>query len=370
MSKGDEPDASANGAGVGKKNNKERRGSGGDPAQRRVRFAALDLGTNNCRLLIAAPHGKKLRIVDAFSRIVRLGEGLSANGVLSDAAMDRTLEALKVCAQKIEQRGATHIRGIATQACRSAANRDVFMNRIKEETGLAFDIITAEEEARLAVAGCSELLDPQARAALIFDIGGGSTELSWMRRKRDGAFETAAWTSMPFGVVSLAEQHNGSDLTEEAYRSAVSDVRAALEAFGDPAELRSHFHDDAAHFLGTSGTVTSIAGVHLELPRYRRDKVDGLWLTFDEAAAVTGKLKAMSLGERADEPCIGPERADLVLCGCAILEALIEVWPATRVRVADRGLREGVLSDLAAEAKREQRRRRRQRRKKKSRAND
>lgn len=361
MSEGDKPGASAAGAAKRKNTNSTRRSSAGNAARRRLRFAALDLGTNNCRLLIAAPHGKKLRIVDAFSRIVRLGEGLSANGVLSDAAMDRTIDALKICAQKIDQRGATHIRCIATQACRSAANSDAFLECIQQETGLAFDIITPEEEARLAVSGCSELIDPQARAALIFDIGGGSTELSWMRRKRDGAFEPAAWTSMPFGVVSLAEKHNGRDLTEEAYQRAVSDVRATLDAFGDPAGLRDFFHADGAHFLGTSGTVTSIAGVHLELRRYRRDKVDGLWLTIDEAGAVTDRLKAMSLGQRAEEPCIGAERADLVLCGCAILDALAQEWPTKRIRVADRGLREGVLADLAAQAKREERRRRRRR---------
>ena len=361
MSEGDKPGASAAGAARTKPATRARRGSARTSARRRLRFAALDLGTNNCRLLIAAPQGKTLRIVDAFSRIVRLGEGLSSNGVLSDAAMERTIDALKVCAQKIEQRSVTHIRCIATQACRSAANSDAFMDRIRLETGLAFDIITPEEEAQLSVAGCAELIDRQARAALIFDIGGGSTELSWMRRKRDGVFEPAAWTSMPYGVVSLAEKYNGRDLTEDAYQRAVSDVRATLQAFGDPADLSEFFHTDGAHFLGTSGTVTSIAGVHLELRRYRRNKVDGLWLTIDEAGAVTDKLKAMSLAERAEEPCIGPERADLVLCGCAILDALAQEWPAKRIRVADRGLREGVLADLAAEAKREERRRRRRR---------
>ncbi len=363
MSEGDKPGASDAGAKSKQNTQGARHKSTENSMRKRLRFAALDLGTNNCRLLIAAPQGKKLRIVDAFSRIVRLGEGLSSNGVLSDAAMKRTIDALKVCAQKIEQRQATHIRCIATQACRSAANRDIFMERIREETGLAFDIITTEEEARLAVAGCAELIDPEAHAALIFDIGGGSTELSWMRRNHDGAFELAAWTSMPLGVVSLAEKHDGRNLTEEAYQRAVADVRATLSAFGDPAGLSDFFHEDGAHFLGTSGTVTSIAGVHLELPRYRRNKVDGLWLTIAEAAAVTDKLKAMSLKERADEPCIGPERADLVLCGCAILDALAQEWPTTRIRVADRGLREGVLADLAAQAKREDRQRRRRRKK-------
>lgn len=324
----------------------------------RLRFAALDLGTNNCRLLIAAPNGRELRIVDAFSRIVRLGEGVASSGVLSDAAMVRTLDALKVCARKMAQRGVTHSRCIATQACRSAKNGASFLEHVEKETGLKFDIISTQEEAKLAVAGCAELIDAEARAALIFDIGGGSTELSWMKRAENGTFELAAWTSIPYGVVNLSEKYDGRALKQNAYDNAVEEVRAALNAFGDPAGLRGLFDNGDAHLLGTSGTVTSIAGVHLELTRYRRDKVDGMWLTIDQANAVTARLHAMSLSERANEPCIGPDRADLVVCGCAILDALIRDWPVNRIRVADRGLREGILADLAKKARKSRRRRR------------
>lgn len=329
---------------------------------RRERYAALDLGTNNCRLLIAAPQGRDFRIVDAFSRIVRLGEGLTAAGALSEAAMGRALDALRVCASKVQQRGVTHIRCIATQACRSASNGQTFLQTVERETGLFFDVITPEEEARLAVAGCADLLDVACEAALIFDIGGGSTELSWLKRRDDGeGFDVAAWMSIPVGVVSLSERWGGHDLTEGAYEKAIAEVRAALAEFGDPAGVRAHFGADGAHLLGTSGTVTSIAGVHLELPRYRRDKVDGLWLSVDEARIVSGNLLAMTVEERARQPCIGRERADLVVCGCAILEALIREWPVSRIRVADRGLREGLLAELAQQARRERKRRRRRR---------
>ncbi len=315
-----------------------------------VRLAALDLGTNNCRLLIASPHRRGFRIVDAFSRIVRLGEGLSQSGVLSDAAMDRTIAALKVCADKIDRRGVTHMRCIATQACRGANNGTEFLNRVTQETGLKFDIITTEEEARLSVAGCADLLDEDVEAGLVFDIGGGSTELSWVRR-RAGGTEITAWTSLPFGVVSIAEKWGGHEMSAETYAAVVEDVRKSVAEIGDPASLKDVFENDKAHLLGTSGTVTSIAGVHLELARYRRDRVDGLWLTIDDAKAVTSKLCAMSFPERAAEPCIGEERADLVVSGCAILEALQAEWPARRIRVADRGLREGVLADLARQAR-------------------
>ncbi|WP_428409068.1 Ppx/GppA phosphatase family protein [Hyphococcus sp.] len=322
--------------------------SSGGGRRRTVRLAALDLGTNNCRLLIASPRGRDFRIVDAFSRIVRLGEGLSQSGVLSEAAMERTLGALKVCAEKIERRGVTHMRCIATQACRGAQNGPAFLETVSRETGLSFDIITTEEEARLAVAGCADLLDEAV--GLVFDIGGGSTELSWVRR-REGGVEIAAWTSLPFGVVSIAEKWGGREMSAETYAAVVGEVRAVIAQIGDPAGMKDIFEKDGAHLLGTSGTVTSIAGVHLGLARYRRDKVDGIWLTIDDAKAVTAKLNAMSFLERASEPCIGEERADLVVSGCAILEALQAEWPATRIRVADRGLREGMLADLAQQAR-------------------
>lgn len=327
-----------------------------------ARFAALDLGTNNCRLLVAAPRGRELRIIDAFSRIVRLGEGLSANGALAPAAMERAVDALKVCAEKVERRGVTRMRCIATQACRAAANGPEFLVRVEEETGLSFEIIPPAEEARLAVAGCADLLDPEASAGLIFDIGGGSTEMSWVRPPENGGLpEIAAWHSMPIGVVTLSERWGGREVDPATYEKIVESVREEIRAFGDPAGLRQEFVSDSAHLLGTSGTITSIAGVHLGLPRYRRDLVDGLWLAREDTRAVTEKLIAMAFDERANEPSIGLERADLVVCGCAILEALLREWPASRIRVGDRGLREGVLAELIAENRRRRRRRRRHR---------
>ena len=329
------------------------------------RYAAIDLGTNNCRLLIAAPRGRELRIVDAYSCIVRLGEGLSATGRLSGPAIERAIEALKTCAQKISRREATHVRCIATQACRGASNGPAFLERVAAETGLAFDIITPEEEARLAVQGCADLLDPDSKAGLVFDIGGGSVELSWVRPgAKDGAgdaVDMAVSVSLPFGVVSLAEEWGGRALSEATYSKLKDKIRAEIAGVGDPAGMRDLFAAGEAHYLGTSGTITSVAGVHLGLKQYRRDHVDGLWLSAGEVRAVARRLQQMSFEERAGEPCIGRARADLVVCGCAILEALLMEWPADRVRVADRGLREGVLADLAVQAKRERRRRSRRR---------
>jgi exopolyphosphatase/guanosine-5'-triphosphate,3'-diphosphate pyrophosphatase len=328
-------------------------------------FAALDLGTNNCRLLIATPTARGFRIVDAYSRIVRLGEGLSQSGRLSEAAMERALAALRVCADKVRRHQPVRLRAIATQACRSAENGAEFLAQVQARTGIALDVISPREEARLSVAGCSNLIDQGSDAALVLDVGGGSTELAWLDL-RDWRGERsppiAAWLSIPIGVVTLAERFPEDDGASEAwFAQMVEAIRAPLAAFAPPAPLRTLFETGRSHLIGTSGAITSLAGLHLGLPRYDRSKVDGLWMTRGDCEAVRGRLSALSPAERAAQACIGPDRADLVLAGAAILEAVQAVWPCERVRVADRGLREGVLLSLINERRRRGRRRRRPR---------
>jgi exopolyphosphatase / guanosine-5'-triphosphate,3'-diphosphate pyrophosphatase len=319
-------------------------------------YAALDLGTNNCRLLVARPHHDRtrhgadgLRIVDAFSRIVRLGERLQQTGQLGEAAIIRTLDALAVCRAKMEQRGVTRARLIATEACRMAANGDEFLDRVHDALGLELEIIDRETEARLAALGCAALADSQAEGVLIFDIGGGSSELVWFdpTRRRAGAAEQVdvrLWTSLQIGVVSLAEQFGGVDVSSETYDAMVSHVARSLETFLSRA--MGERHCSRFHLLGTSGTVTTVAGVHLNLARYDRRRVDGLWMSAGDVSATIGRLRRMSYAERAAHGCIGPARADLVLAGCAILEAIRRAFPARRLRIADRGLREGILIEL------------------------
>jgi exopolyphosphatase/guanosine-5'-triphosphate,3'-diphosphate pyrophosphatase len=326
-------------------------------------FAALDLGTNNCRLLIAAPTARGFRIVDAYSRIVRLGEGLSQSGRLSEAAMERALAALRVCADKVRRHEPVRLRAIATQACRMAENGVEFLASVKARTGIDLDIISPREEARLSVAGCANLIDPEAEAALVLDVGGGSTELAWVDlrggQRGTGAPPIAAWLSIPIGVVTLAERFPEGDGAGEAWFAAmVEAVAAPLAAFEAAEPLRGVFEAGRTHLVGTSGAITSLAGLHLGLPRYDRSKVDGLWMTRGECEAVRARLAALTTRERAAQPCIGPDRADLVLAGAAILEAVQAVWPCQRVRVADRGLREGVLLSMMSQRRRRGRRRR------------
>jgi exopolyphosphatase/guanosine-5'-triphosphate,3'-diphosphate pyrophosphatase len=307
-------------------------------------YAALDLGTNNCRLLIARPSHGGFRVIDAFSRIVRLGEGLSHSGRLSETAIERTMEALKVCRDKMRTRGVTRARLVATEACRAASNGTQFLREVRDRLGLHLEIVDRETEAYLAAAGCGELIDESAEATVLFDIGGGSSEIVWMTRGPDGARRVAAWESLRLGVVSLAETFGGDDVTPEIFEAMIARVDGALEPFA--ARVAEMTRCERFHLLGTSGTVTTLAGVHLDLPRYDRRAIDGLWLTRAEIDAAVARLRAMSYAERAANGCIGVERADLVLAGCAILEAIRGRFPAERIRIADRGLREGILSQM------------------------
>ena len=323
-------------------------------------YAALDLGTNNCRLLMATPSGRGFRIVEAFSRIVRLGEGLSKTGRLDPAAMDRTLAALTACAEKIARRGAAPVRAVATQACRQAANGAEFIAEAERRTGLTLQIISPREEARLSVVGCLNLIDHEAAAALVVDVGGGSTELSWVDL-RDGALRRRgdrlaldrlpirAWVSIPIGVVTLAERFPEPDPASQSwFRAMVEHMKGEIGRFRHAEHLRPVFASGRAHLIGTSGAITSLAGLHLGLRRYDRTRVDGLWLSHGDCMSAAERLMLLTPGARAAEPCIGPDRADLVLAGAAILQAVQELWPCERVRVADRGLREGILLTLMA----------------------
>jgi exopolyphosphatase/guanosine-5'-triphosphate,3'-diphosphate pyrophosphatase len=311
-------------------------------------YAALDLGTNNCRLLIACPAGDGFRVVDSFSRIIRLGEGISATGCISEAAAERAIAALSVCRDKIHSRKARRLRLIATEACRAAANAEGFRERVAIETGIRLEVIDRETEAALAVIGCSPLIDQAGRGAILFDIGGGSTELVRIEREPgepDARPRIRAWMSIPLGVVKLAEHFGGRDVTAHSYALMVQEVARHVAPFA--AEHGAELRD--IHLLGTSGTVTTLAGLHLDLPRYDRRRIDGIWMSDADITATIARLLGMSYRERVNNNCISIERADLVLAGCAILDAIRQAFPLPRLRVADRGLREGMLVEMMRE---------------------
>lgn len=297
-------------------------------------------------MLVAHPDAQEFSVVDSFSRITRLGEGLSGSGHLSKAAMDRTIEALKCCADKMDRCGVTHSRHVATEACRRADNCDEFIARATEETGIALEIISADEEAGLALKGCKSLLNLDVPYAVIFDIGGGSTEVLFVEINDTQDMNILGCISMPLGVVTVAEDCGGGDLCERTYEEVAVRVARMLHPFEQAHGISDRIQAGEAQMLGTSGTVTTLGGIHLGLPRYDRTAVDGITLDFETLSGHSRALCQMSLQERAAEPCIGWQRADLVLGGCAILEAICRLWPVGQLRVADRGLREGMLMDM------------------------
>jgi exopolyphosphatase/guanosine-5'-triphosphate,3'-diphosphate pyrophosphatase len=315
-------------------------------------YGALDLGTNNCRLLMAVPQGDGFQVIDAFSRMTRLGEGLAASGQLAPHAIERTVAALKLCANKLNRRNTRRVRAVATEACRRAANYRDFIERVLDETGLELEIITPREEACLAMEGCAPLLDPEPAAAIVFDIGGGSTELVHVALQAEGSLEVLAIESLPLGVVTLAEEAQSELDCVDGYGRIVAEAAEKLRCFDRDGALGALARSGGLQMLGTSGTVTTLGGIHLNLERYDRSKVDGLTMGFDAVHAISDKLLKATHAERCAHSCVGPERADLVMAGCAILAAICQLWPVGTLRVADRGVREGILlSMMRADAK-------------------
>lgn len=342
----------------------------GQPSSQRGKplYAAVDLGTNNCRLLVAEPRGQSFRVVDSYSQIARLGEGLQESGRLSDAAVERAMSALHAIRNKLRAHGVGRVRCIATEACRKASNGEEFIRRVQQETGLTFKVIGAKEEARLATIGCYDLIEPQVKSVLVVDVGGGSTELSHVDASaiRDGGLAGILrqapiidWTSLKLGVVTLSESFDLSN-EDAAWPLMLERARAAVRAWPALDRVAQRLAADEGYLIGTSGTVTCLAGVHLNLDRYRRDKVDGSWLSRDDGRTTMERLRVLGVSGRARLPTIGEERAPLMLAGCAIMEAVWEVFDAHRLRVADRGLREGVLLSMM-HGQRPQRRRRNKR---------
>lgn len=352
----------------------DKKDRGGPPRRVQVRsansrplYAAVDLGTNNCRLLVAEPRGQTFRVVDSHSQIARLGEGLHDTGRLSDAAIERALDALHAIRRKLRHHGVGRVRCIATEACRKAENGAEFIQRVHSETGLTFKVIGAKEEARLATIGCHDLLTPPAKSVLVVDIGGGSTELSLLDAEATrgnglkGMLNRAPiidWTSLKMGVVTMSDAFREHD-EAAAWPMMLERARQIVSDWPTLKDVQSRLSADEGYLIGTSGTVTCLAGVHLKLDRYRRDKVDGAWMSRDEGAATIDLLRELGVTGRARLPTIGQERAPLMLAGCSIMHAIWEAFDGTRLRVADRGLREGLLlSMMYGQPKNRNRRRR------------
>jgi exopolyphosphatase/guanosine-5'-triphosphate,3'-diphosphate pyrophosphatase len=326
-------------------------------SQQRTVIAAIDLGTTSCRLLVARPEGTSFRVIDSFSRVVRLGEGIQTHNRLQPGAINRTFEALKICRDKISKNYVNKMRAVTTEACRRAENSAELLDCARRDLNINIEVITPLEEARLALSGCAAILDPKIPYAVAFDIGGGSTEIIWLKlmpSSQDQCFgiptvEVIDCASLPFGVVTLSEIYGSHFGDFGIYQELRKKVANEVQNFSIKNNIQTHIQNGQVQMAGTSGTITTIGAVHLNLPKYDRRFIDGLFLHLKDIHRVSGQLLAMTHLERAQSSCIGPGRADLVLMGTAILEGICDVWALPHLRVADRGVREGILIDLLKE---------------------
>ena len=316
-----------------------------EPTHAAPLFAALDLGTNNIRMLLAIPAPDGFRVVDSFNRIVRLGEGVETTGQLSGTAMARAIEAVQACAARLGRRPLAGLRAVATEACRRAGNGAAFLQTARAETGIRFELITAEDEAALAVESCAPLLG-QHPNALLFDIGGGSTEIAWLRTAPGTDPAVLAVESLPLGVATLWDRHGPAVFTVAGFTAIAGDVAARLTSFDRRHRIAEAVAAGQVQMLGTSGTVTTLAGVALGLTRYRRPLVDGVTLPAAAAARAIALLRALDRPGLERHACVGPDRVEFVLPGCAIFAGIRALWPTPSITVADRGLREGMLLRL------------------------
>ena len=310
-------------------------------------IAALDLGSNNCRLLIARPGKNGFKVVDGFSKIVRLGEGVSFSRELSSSSMERTMKALSVCAELIVKNDVKYGRYVATEACRASINGEKFLSRVEEEIGITLEIIPSLEEAELTLIGCRAFFDNTSPYALMFDVGGGSTEISWVRLGSNVNPKIIDSISLPYGVVNLTETYGTPEISSNQYEILVRSIKKSIEPFDKKHSIKAMVKAGKVSMLGTAGTVTTIAAVQMGLKLYDRKLIDGSWLEFSSIRNVCGNLVNSNFEKRASYPCIGKNRAELVVAGCGILEAICETWPIGRLRVVDRGVREGILTKLS-----------------------
>lgn len=310
-------------------------------------YAAIDLGTNSCRLVIATPTKNAFKVVETFSRITRLGEGIIKENKLGNDAVKRTIRALKICSGVVSEYAPIYKqRFVATAACRRATNCKEFIAEVKRQTGLALEVISSQEESRLAVVGCMPLLKKHIKRTLVFDIGGGSTEISLARIANSGKTFIEGYISLPYGVVTISEAFPNKDMTSLAYNTIIDRTHKLLEHFEEKYKIMESVANNDIQVIGTSGTVTVLGAVRLNLKKYNRSAVDGIILTINDIKNAINKINRMGDDGRKVHPCIGPQKADLTIAGCAIIEAICSFWPISEISVADRGIREGLLLDM------------------------
>lgn len=302
------------------------------------RVAAVDCGTNSIRLLIAEvdEDGRALTDIERTMQIVRLGEGVDATGRLSDAALQRTFAACDVYGALIEQHGVQRVRFVATSATRDAANRDVFVDGVRARLGVEPEVISGTEEAALSFTGATlDAVDPGPY--LVVDIGGGSTEFVY------GQDAPELSTSVDIGCVRMTERHLHDDPpTAEQIAAATADIDAAIGRAGQVLAAAR-----GATLLGLAGSVTTVAGIALDLPAYDPVVLHRSRISADAVAEVSARLLRQTRAERAALPVMHPGRVDVIGAGALILARVVAATGATEVVVSERDILDGIARSLA-----------------------
>lgn len=307
-------------------------------------FAAIDLGSRNCRTIVGCQSkAGAFEYIETYSKSVSLADGVAASKKLSRKSMDRTIEALAFCSKVLSRYAGLTYLAVATDAMRRAENASVFIKRVKRELGLIISIITPQEEAYYAALGCIEVLSLETEIFVVFDIGGGSSEIALCRQKSDKDIELIDSLSIPYGVINLLESKD--HLTFSGYSNLVQKIsdlsRDFLNQYATTLDFVNNFQ-----CIGTSGTTTTVAALNMNLRFYDREKINDSILQFSEILKTVHYVQSLSEDERKLHPYISQSNEDLVLGGLTILEGIVRGLPASTITVTDRGVRDGVVYAL------------------------
>ena len=286
-----------------------------------MRVGAIDCGTNSIRLLVADVDGPQLDEVVREMTVVRLGEGVDRTGAFSQAALDRTFAACDAYAATIEGLGVERLRFVATSASRDVSNREAFIDGVRARLGIAPEVISGAEEARLSFRGAVEGLpaDRIVMPTLVVDIGGGSTEFVLGDRHDDGAIAVEAAVSVNIGCVRMTERHlHGDPPSAEEIARVESDVANALDEAAAAVPL-----ERARSLVGVAGTVTTLVALIHGLPAYDPSEIHGRDATLDQIDEMTERLLVMPRAERAELPVMHPGRVDVIGGGALVLRAIM-----------------------------------------------
>ena len=293
--------------------------------------AAIVIGSYNCRIIIVN-NSPNIKILKTISVATNLIKNLSYSNEFTHKNIKKTVRCLTMFSRKMLEYNVTKYRCVATEACRQVINSDFFIGEVKKKTGLSVEIISVNEEAQLCFQSCKKYIERMNNEGILFDIGGGSTEISFFDVKNE-KFETS---SIPLGVINLSEKinlHGKNKITFQMKRYFQS--------------LKSNLSNqiDPGFSIGSCSTVSTLSAIHLNLTTFDRKKIEGLLLDVDEIMKIINNLRNLKVNEMLKHPCIR-KKYPLLLNGMEILEKILENFPIKQILVSQSGLTGGMIENL------------------------